>query len=276
MPETVELRTDADILDFYICNRQLLNLEINDIFKNKCTGYEDIKAFLPLKITKVLSKAKKLFIKLENNWWIIMTYGMTGSMSLDKGKHSHITFQLEDHYIGYNIFFYNDPRRIGSFIATNDTTIFEYHATDMAKQIVLGYKFPFFESIKLEEFSENIQKGKKKSLAKLLMDQRSICSGIGNYLLSEIFYEARLHPDIKCNELSVEKIEELFIACSTVINNSYENHGMSMSDYINADGVKGEFQNKLKVYGKEGQLIEGKIIKMKKGSHGRNIWYVDF
>ena len=192
MPEIVELRTDADLLDFYLCGRNIEDITVSDLFKNKCTGIEEIKGALPLKISRVMSKAKKLFIKLQNNWWIIMTYGMTGSMSREKGKHSHINFKMENHFIGFNIFYYNDPRRIGSFISTNDAALFEYHANDMAKQIVLGYKFPYFESIKHEEFSENVKNGKKKSLAKLLMDQRSICSGIGNYLLSEIFYEAKL------------------------------------------------------------------------------------
>lgn len=276
MPEIAELRTDADILDFYLCNRNLLSIDVNDLFKNKTSGIEEFKEQLPLKINKVMSKAKKLFIKLENNWWIIMTYGMTGSISNDKGKHSHITFKMEDHIIGFNEFFYNDPRRIGSFVVTNDSEIFEYHATDMAKQIVLGYKYNFFESIKHEEFAENIKKGGNKSLAKLLMDQRSICSGIGNYLLSEIFFEARLHPDIKCSDLDDDSIESLYMACYTVIYDSYDNHGVSMSDYINADGIKGEYGNKLKVYGREGQIIDGKVIKMKKGLHGRNIWYVEF
>lgn len=276
MPEIVELRTDADILDFYLCGRNIQDISISEVFLNKCTGLDDLKKTLPLKISRVMSKAKKLFFKLENNWWIVMTYGMTGSMSNKKGKHSYITFTIEDHPIGFNIFYYNDPRRIGSFIATNDATLFEYHANDMAKQIVLGYKFPYFESIKHEEFSQNVKNGKRKSLAKLLMDQRSICSGIGNYLLSEIFYESQLHPDIKCCELDDDSIERLYMACYTVIYDSYDNHGVSMSDYINADGIKGEYANKLKVYGKEGQLIEGKVIKMKKGSHGRNIWYVDY
>jgi formamidopyrimidine-DNA glycosylase len=127
----------------------------------------------------------------------------------------------------------------------------------MAKQIVLGYKFPYFESIKLEEFSKNIKNGKKKNLAKLLMDQRSICSGIGNYLRAEIIYAAGIDPFIKMSDLSNDEKNRLYHAIVTISQKAYKEGGTITGKYTDPIGKHGNFHPK--IYGVD--KIDGKKVK---------------
>ncbi len=60
-----------------------------------------------------------------------------------------------------------------------------------------------------EKFISNVKNCKKNYLAKVLIDQHRICSGVGNYLLSEIFYACKLNPNIRCSELSDSQIKKI-------------------------------------------------------------------
>ena len=45
-----------------------------------------------------------------------------------------------------------------------------------------------------------------------------------------------------------------------------------MRDYVSADGTLGNFQNKFKVYNKQGEIINGKKI-IKEVQYGRSTYY---
>lgn len=283
MPEIVEHRVDADFLDFYISNRVMTSIKfLSDLFKNKCSGIEELNAELPLTVQKVVSKAKKICIHLTNDkeekkdWWIFICHGMSGSISEELKKHSHIQIDMAEHKIGLNTWYINNVRRIGSCQAMNDEEKILENINDMSKPIVLGYpEYDNFEPITSNEIHRSIKKAGKKYLAAALMDQRTICSGIGNYLLSEIFYEAKLKPFVRCNELSKDQINQFIKASEKVILESYSYGGVSMSDYIHIDGEKGTYENRLKVYGNDKKYIDGKKIQCMKGPHNRNIWYIE-
>lgn len=280
MPEIVEVYRDAEDLNFFLSNRSMLEAKFEtNLFNNKCPGIEELNKSLPLPVKKVLSRAKKIFIHLQKdqtNWWIIIAHGMSGRISSKKYQHSHISFTMSPSWIGMNKWYIENTRRIGYCQASNDPEFFQFHVQDMAKPICLGWKEEFFEIISFEEFETNIKnKGKHKYLASALMDQRTICSGIGNWILSEVFHEAGFDTEIRCDELSEENILKLYRAIYKVIKQGYTNGGVSMSDYYRIDGTAGSHQNFLQVYGKAGEQINGKFINAKKGPHGRTIYYIE-
>lgn len=281
MPEGPELRIDAEQLDFFLAGRTLNKLElINTVFENKCEGLDELRKALPLTIDKVRSRAKKLFIffspvKDAPPWVIFMAYGMTGKISLKKEEHSHLLFSVSHSHIGFDEFYYTDVRRIGSFEASNDPEDLTTHLTDFAKPVVFGYNEKNFEAITKEEFESKIKDGKDGYLASKLMNQHSICSGIGNYVLSETLYEAKLDPFISCNEMDDKRIESLWNAVHKVMMASYERGGMSRENYVNPNGSYGTFDELCKVYDKAGQSVNGHKIHTCKGPHGRTIWFTE-
>lgn len=273
MPEIVEIRQDAEFLDFFITYRELRSVKfITDLFNKHCKGIEDLNKCLPLKIERVLSKAKKIFIKLSNNWWIFITYGMTGRISNTQRKHSHIQFDLSHSWIGFDTWYYENARRIGYVIASNDNKVITAQINDMSEPFVFGHDdVEGFESITKKDFIDRI-KSCKTYLAKALMDQRSIGSGIGQYLLVEIFYDANLHYEIKCKEMSDVQINNLWESINKIINKSYEYGGNSISDYFHIDGTRGEFKDQLQVYRqkftKKGEPVYSKSF------NGRTFYYI--
>jgi len=279
MPEICECRTDADLLDFYLSNRYLESITlINDVFKSKSSGIEELQQHLPLKVNRVLSRAKKIFVQLTNpkgnDWWIFWAYGMTGRIGEERKTHSHVEFKMSHSWIGFDVFYYTNQRRIACFVeASCDPERLDYHVSDMGKPAVLGYDdAEGFEPITEEEFIANIQAA-SGYLASKIMDQRTIASGIGNYLLSEIFYDAKLDPWVKCKDLSDDHISRLWKSVNKVINESYNNGGVSMSDYVHIDNTLGTHEHNLKVYERITTDL-GEQVTSKKGPHGRTFWYV--
>lgn len=283
MPEIVEVLTDAESLDFFLSNRTLDDISfLNDLFKNKSKGLEELREALPLRIERVRSRAKKFFMRLVDpagnkpDWWCFWSYGMNGRITLREVDHSHIRFQVSHCWIGMDEFFYTNVRRIGFFEASCDKDVYRGHVEDMARPIGLGWEGEAdFKTITEKEFRVAVKQAGKKYFVAALMDQRTICSGIGNYLLSELMYEAKLDPLVRCPDLTEEEIKRLYQASLRVIKDSYENGGVSMKDYVHVDNTLGRHEYHLKVYRKKGKDAAGREIKHCKGKHGRTIWYVE-
>jgi len=143
-----------------------------------------------------------------------------------------------------------------------------FHINDMAKQIGNGYDTKGFEPITYPEFEENIKAQKTKFLVKVLMDQRSICSGIGNWILSEALHMANIHPDSRCSHLTNFDIRLLYDTCEKIIKDCVQEGGISLNDYKHYDGTVGSYQPR--IYNR--LSVDGKPVNIVKGKHGRKIF----
>ena len=106
---------------------------------------------------------------------------------------------------------------------------------------IYGDKKPFEKSIGLDwmtaskkELEEEVQKWtkSKKKLASLILDQSKIC-GIGVAWGSEILYKAKLNPDLKACEQSLDKLVDSMIEIRIQIEDTYIN-----LYYDNKDNLK--------------------------------------
>jgi len=86
----------------------------------------------------------------------------------------------------------------------------------------------------------------------LLLDQRRV-AGIGNIYACEALWEARIKPSRPAQALSKPAIRRLHHAVVDVLNRAIEMRGTSVDDYVDADGLRGGFQNALSVYGRLGE-----------------------
>lgn len=95
----------------------------------------------------------------------------------------------------------------------------------------------------------------------LLLDQRRV-AGIGNIYACEALWEARIRPSTPANALSAPAIRRLHRAIVDVLTRAIEMRGTSVDDYVDADGLRGGFQNELRVYGRAGRACErcGKLL----------------
>ena len=112
---------------------------------------------------------------------------------------------------------------------------------------IKGDKKQYEHSISLDwmtaskkELEEEVQKWKssKKKLATLILDQSKIC-GIGVAWGSEILYNAKLNPNLKACEQSLDKLVDSMIEICTQIQNTYIGFYLyNHYDYDNKDNLK--------------------------------------
>lgn len=85
-----------------------------------------------------------------------------------------------------------------------------------------------------------------------LLDQRRI-AGIGNIYACEALWDAGIKPGKPAKALRKPAVRRLHKAIVDVLERAIDLRGTSVDDYVDADGLRGGFQNVLAVYGKEGR-----------------------
>jgi formamidopyrimidine-DNA glycosylase len=84
-----------------------------------------------------------------------------------------------------------------------------------------------------------------------LLDQRFV-SGIGNIYACEALYQARIKPTRRAGRLRAHERATLLASLRRVMRKAISHRGSSVDDYLDAEGMPGEFQNHLSVYGRGG------------------------
>jgi formamidopyrimidine-DNA glycosylase len=96
--------------------------------------------------------------------------------------------------------------------------------------------------------------GRTGRLKLLLMDQRFV-AGIGNIYSDEALFEAGLRFDRPAGSLSVDEVNRLHKAVRTTLREAVRHRGSSLRDaqYVDLFGAPGAYQNRHRVYGREGE-----------------------
>ena len=95
----------------------------------------------------------------------------------------------------------------------------------------------------------------RRSLGALLLDQ-SFFAGVGNYLRSEILFEARLHPSGKLSQLSPKQRTRLARAIHTMLHRAYKTGGVTnAAEWVEACKAKGQRRSQYRhyVFARQGQ-----------------------
>ena len=254
MPELPEVQTTVNGLQLII-NKHIVSIKINTIKLRYFVPKNINKAVDKRKILKIYRVAKYIMIDLSNNITLFFHLGMSGRIKLlkiinyRKKKHDHILINLSNN----NILVFNDPRKFG-FI-------------DVAYTKELR-KNKFFLKLGLDPFENTLNKdylltkfnNSKSSIKQLLLNQ-GIIAGIGNIYACEILFDAKISPFIPGKDLNDAKVSKLIRSIKKILQNAIVSGGTSLRDYVSVDGTLGNFQNKFKVYNKEGERISKFKIK---------------
>mgnify|MGYP002716433288 CR=1 FL=1 len=98
-------------------------------------------------------------------------------------------------------------------------------------------------------------RGRRAPLKAALLDQK-VVAGLGNIYVSEALFRARLSPLRPASSVDGAEAGRLVPAIRAVLEESIEAGGSSLRDYVRADGELGFFQERFKVYGREGLPCE--------------------
>jgi formamidopyrimidine-DNA glycosylase len=191
-------------------------------------------------------RAKYLLIRLRPTGVLVFHLGMTGRLWLGKPQpqdapHDHLIFQLgEDLELRFH-----DTRRFGMCFYTTARALPHHPRLQHLGPEPLS---PAFCSSYIEERA----RGLWKPIKNFLMDA-TVVVGVGNIYASESLFLARVHPMRPVGELQQRHWERLCTAIKEVLQAAIDAHGTSFSDYVDSEGQRGGFQNKLLVYGREGE-----------------------
>jgi formamidopyrimidine-DNA glycosylase len=151
--------------------------------------------------------------------------------------HTHAVLSLGD---GRELRFV-DPRRFGRLSAVQDAG---------------GYTGPGAEptTISAEAFAQ-LFKGRKLAIKAALLNQ-SILHGVGNIYADESLFRAGIRPRRQAGRLTRAELTRLHAALQDVLAHAIKLGGSSVSDYVDADGIRGFFQLEHKVYGRAGEICK--------------------
>jgi formamidopyrimidine-DNA glycosylase len=173
---------------------------------------------------------------------LIIHLGMTGQLTLNRSgesvaPHTHGFFVLDD---GRELR-YTDIRRFGRILLVPESGLAEFKA-DLGKEPL---------EISAEEFCRHFS-SRRARLKALLLDQR-VLRGIGNIYADESLFRARLHPARIAKNLTKKQLFGLHKAVRHVLADAIRFRGSSISDYVDSNGNRGEFQFRHRVYQRDGK-----------------------
>ena len=94
--------------------------------------------------------------------------------------------------------------------------------------------------------------GGRLAIKAALLNQ-TLLSGVGNIYADESLFRAGVRPRRMAGRLTRAELERLRLALREVLEQAIRRGGSSVSDYVDADGVKGFFQLEHRVYQRTGQ-----------------------
>jgi formamidopyrimidine-DNA glycosylase len=110
---------------------------------------------------------------------------------------------------------------------------------------------PLSGDFSLDRFSSLLD-GRTTPVKVFLLDQRRV-AGIGNIYACEALWDARIRPNRPAGTLTKQARRRLHHSIQDVLRRAIDMRGTSVDDYVDADGLRGGFQNVLSVYGRTGQ-----------------------
>jgi formamidopyrimidine-DNA glycosylase len=116
-----------------------------------------------------------------------------------------------------------------------------------------GYTGPGREplTISLEDFI-GLFRGRKTAIKAALLNQ-TLLHGVGNIYADESLYRAGIRPTRRAGRLTRAELGRLREELVVVLRHAIELGGSSVSDYVDAEGVRGFFQLEHMVYGRAGE-----------------------
>lgn len=174
-------------------------------------------------------------------------------------KHTHVIFTYSD----MSQLHYHDVRKFGRIERIDKEELENYF-----QKKKLGVE-PFSDMFTSEYLADKL-KQTRASIKSSLLSQH-IVTGLGNIYVDETLFKAKIYPLTPSNQLTSNQIDSLQEAIVKTLYSAVQAGGSTIHTYKNTFGEPGNYQQELKVYGKEGDLCINcgcKIIKTKVAQRG--------
>ena len=196
------------------------------------------------RILRLYRRGKYIAIELARGGMII-NLGMSGSMRVllepaPPQKHDH--FDIVNQH--GQVIRYRDPRKFGCLLYS------EGEIYNHPRLVGLGVE-PL-----TDEFDGSLLylKSRTRNVAvKTFIMDAAIVVGVGNIYASEALFLSGIHPLRKCSRISRPRYNMLAGSIRDVLEKAIAKGGTTLQDFVGVDGSPGYFEQKLRVYGRQGK-----------------------
>ncbi|WP_022824661.1 DNA-formamidopyrimidine glycosylase [Hymenobacter norwichensis] len=206
MPELPEVETYRRFLNDVILHQTITAFEVKDA-KVLVTDEDTLhKALVGQRVTSTRRLGKNCFLELDNGQVLALHFGMTGDVGAyrdepDAPRFTRVAFHLED---GLRVAFI-DPRKFGRIRLVESVAQYQ-------KAKKLGPDA-------LDVTAEHLQAvlGTKKSMIKPLLLDQGVTAGLGNWIVDEVLFQAKIHPERRAHTLLPKDFKALHAAIQLVL-----------------------------------------------------------
>ncbi len=180
--------------------------------------------------------------------WLGVHLRMTGQLLWVNGdepvpKHTRVRLFLE----GNQELRFVDQRTFGQMWYVPPETEVSSVITGLK---VLGPE-PFSTDFSIEYFAQKLHR-RARPIKTALLDQ-SLVAGLGNIYADETLFVAGVLPTTLCGDLTAEQIGRIHAAIVQVLDKAIASGGTTFSNFLNVQGVNGNYGGVAWVYNRKGQ-----------------------
>lgn len=264
MPEGPEVTYLVNNLLTKYIGKQLKNIKIlygRYITHGSPKNFNKFIKLLPAKCINVFKKGKIIFFQFDNGWYIISKLGMSGWYYKENSKMKWYSYNAKNFIFSFdkNLIF-SDYRNFGTFIFTNDINIINKEIDKLAPDI-LDHKLKFNDILNRILLYQS--KYKNELIENIIINQKFIISGIGNYLKSEILYKTKISPLRKISDIKINEWKNIYKYGRKISN--------KMLKILLTENFE-KYMNNMKVYNKKKDRFNNLIISHKTKTKRTTFW----
>ncbi|MEH7226017.1 DNA-formamidopyrimidine glycosylase [Bacillus sp. JJ1566] len=242
MPELPEMETYKNLLQLKIAGHTIKDVEVNREKSINSSVTDFKKELIGNKITQIQRRGKHLIFDLASGKKLLLHLMLGGLMYIEKDDDTNSrTKQVIISFTSHRLTFIG--LRLGYLHLLTSKEIEEEFADLGPEPLEPGFTYQAFQ-----ELAEN-KKGKLKTT---LVDQQFI-AGIGNRYSDEICFAAELMPTRTFDSLNHTQLQKLHSSLKSVLQEGIRFGGYIDMPLYNGDQLTGGFEEKYKVYNREGE-----------------------
>lgn len=259
MPELPEVETVRRDLTARLLNKKIKAVEVLDLklvgdLNNQLKGRS---------FTEILRRGKLLIFKSSRRGFFMLVHlKMTGQLiylfkdQVSAGGHSLSSHSFEKAVGGElpnkhtrviitftdsSRLFFNDVRKFGYVKLVDEQELDILIAKNYGPE-------PLEKLFDLIEFSNKLAR-RSINIKAALLDQKTV-AGLGNIYVDEVLFAAGVRPQRPASSLKMTEIAKIYQAIKKILTSAIKYRGTTFSNYVDGSGQKGNFSQKLKVYGR--------------------------
>ena len=218
------------------------------------------------RIRSICRRGKYLLVNLDHGT-LAIHLRMTGNLVYrPEGQPGEDRFlRLVLPFTDGSALYYSDMRRFGRlWLVENEEELNKFVLRRVGPDI--------YNDLKKEDFICMLGQRSRACIKGLLLDQ-GFAAGMGNIYTDEALFLSGIDPRRRAGEITKAEAEKLYDSIIKVLRMGIKFGGTTFRDYRNARGARGDFQAKLKVYGRRGEHCRCGAVIEKTTVAGRTTCY---